>query len=100
MPTQVCEVSGCYETVESTDFACSEHMMEFEDGDLDECDECDGLKYVDEPVCLECSPGIMDDSESEDSQSKTIGPKTSGAILAWEPEPDNDGLIEFDDTGS
>ena len=94
MPTDMCDVSGCYEPVESSDFACSEHMLEFEDGDLDQCFDCDGLKYVDEPVCVDCAPGIADDPESDET-----GSATPGSILAWEPEPEEDGLTELDGTG-
>ncbi len=64
-------------------------MTEWEDGDLDQCADCDSLKYVDEPLCVDCAPGVFDELESEEP----------GAILAWEPEPDEEGLIELDGTG-
>ena len=84
MSTDICEFSGCYETIQTREFACSVHMLEWEDGDLDQCTDCDNLKYVDEPICVDCAPGVYDDPESEGA----------GSILAWEPEPDDAGFIE------
>ncbi len=84
MPQPICDVSGCNDLVQMGQIVCYGHMLEYEEGELDECPQCDVLKYVEESVCGDCDPGVEADPDSP-------GP---GAILAWEPEPDDEGLDE------